>query len=86
MALGLEVCLGPSHIVLDGDPAPLPQKGDRAPSTNFRPIFIVAKRLDGSRCQLVHKLDGDPAPPQKGHPQFLARVYCGQTVAHLSYC
>jgi len=25
--------------------------------------------------------------PQKGHrPQFLANVYCGQMVAHLSYC
>jgi len=32
-------------------------------------------------------LDEDPAPPSKGHiPQFLAHVYCGQTVAHLSYC
>ena len=30
MALGMEVVLGPSHIVLDRDPAPLPQKGDRA--------------------------------------------------------
>ena len=33
------------HTVLDGDPAPLPQKGVEAP--NFRPMFIVAKRLDG---------------------------------------
>ena len=26
-------------------------------------------------------LDGDPAPPEKGHspPQFSAHVYCGQT-------
>jgi len=31
-------------------------------------------------------LDGDPAPPKRHSPQFLARVYCGQTVAHLSYC
>jgi len=33
-------------------------------------------------------LDGDPAPPQKkgAQPQFSAHVYCGQTVAHLSYC
>jgi len=32
-------------------------------------------------------LDGNPAPPQKGHssPQFSAHVYCGQTVAHLSW-
>jgi len=27
MALGMEVGLGPGHIVLDGEPAPLPQKG-----------------------------------------------------------
>jgi len=37
MALGMEVGLGPGHIVLDGDPASLPQKGDRP--LNFRPIF-----------------------------------------------
>jgi len=51
MALGMEVGLGPGHIVLDGDPAPLPKK--RAEPPNFRPIFIVAKRLDASRCHLV---------------------------------
>jgi len=51
MALGMEVGLGPVHIVLDGDTAPLPNKGNRAP--NFRLIFIVAKRLDASRCHLV---------------------------------
>ena len=44
MALGMEVSLGPGRIVIDGEPAPLPHKGDIAP--NFRPIFIVAKRLD----------------------------------------
>jgi len=40
MALGMEVGLGPGHIVLDGEPAPLPKKGQ---TPNFRPIFIVAK-------------------------------------------
>jgi len=40
-----EVCLSPSDIVLDGNPAPLPQKGADPP--NFRPMSIVAKRLDG---------------------------------------
>ena len=34
MALGMEVGLGPVHVVLDGDTAPLPKKGGRAP-----PIF-----------------------------------------------
>jgi len=32
-------------------------------------------------------LHGDPAPPaKKGLSPLLAHVYCGQTVAHLSYC
>ena len=31
MALGMEVGLGPVHILLDGDTAPLPKKGGRAP-------------------------------------------------------
>ena len=41
MPLGTEVGLGPGHILLDGDPAPPPQKGDGAP--NFRPMSVVAK-------------------------------------------
>jgi len=45
--LGMEVGLSPADFVLDGDPAHPPQKGGGAP--NFRPMFIVAKRLDGSR-------------------------------------
>jgi len=52
MNLGVEVDLGRGHIVLDGDPAPPPRKGHR-PALTFRPISIVAKRLDGSRCHLV---------------------------------
>ena len=42
--LDMQVGLGPGHIVLDGDPAPLPQRGT---PPNFRPMFIAAKRLDG---------------------------------------
>ena len=42
MSLGMEVGLGPGDFVLDGDPVPFP-----------RPISIVAKRLDASRCHLV---------------------------------
>ena len=55
MILGTEVGLGPRHIVLDGDwgPSSPPQKGSRAAPPNFRPIFIVAKRMDASRCHLV---------------------------------
>jgi len=55
MKLGMKVGLGPGHIVLDGDPAPPPKKMGTAATSypNFRPMSIVAKRLDGSRCHLV---------------------------------
>jgi len=45
MALGMEVVLGPGNIVLDGDRAPVPQKGDTALPI-FWPISTVPKRLD----------------------------------------
>jgi len=66
-------------------------KGAQNPLPTFRHMSIVAKRLDGSRCYLVElgRGDiGDPAPPERGiaAPLFSAHVYCGQTVAHLSYC
>ena len=51
MSLGMEVGLGPGDFVLDGDPAPFSKKGVE-PLPNFRPMFIVAKRLDGSRWNL----------------------------------
>ena len=53
MKLGTEVGLGPGHIVLDGDPAPPPERGTALP--NFRPISVVAKWLDGSRCHFVRR-------------------------------
>jgi len=65
-------------------------------------MSIVTKRLDGSRCHLVRTgvdlgaghivLDGAELAPERGTaeqppgPHFSAHVYCGQTVAHLSYC
>ena len=48
MKLGMEVGLGPGDFLFDGDPAPPPDKGD-----NFRLMFIIAKRLDGSRWHLA---------------------------------
>ena len=53
MALGMEVGLRSGEFVLDGDPASPPQKRQRSSLPNFRPISIVAKRLDASRCHLV---------------------------------
>jgi len=42
---------GRQHCVRWG-PSPLPQKGT---ARNFRPMTVLAKRLDGSRCQLVRR-------------------------------
>ena len=47
MKLGMLVGLGRDHTVLDGDPAPSPQKRGRSPQ--FWPLSIVTKRLPGSR-------------------------------------
>jgi len=51
MKLGTEVGLDIGHIVLDGDP-PLP-KGTQSP--NFRPMSVLAKRMDGLKCHLVRR-------------------------------
>jgi len=50
MILGMQVGVGPGHIVLMG--TQLPQRG-HSPPPNFWPISVVAKRLDGLRCHLV---------------------------------
>jgi len=42
----MEVGLSPGDFMLDGDPAPSPKGAE--PPPNFRPISIVAKRLDAS--------------------------------------
>jgi len=72
-----------------GPSSTLPKRG-QSPIPNFRPMSIVAKRLDGSRWHLTEVglgpgnivLDGDPAPlPKKGAeppPNFPAHLYCCQ--------
>jgi len=76
-------------IVLDGDTASAPLNG-HSPSPNFRPMPVVAKRLDGLRCHVVLRLRprrlyvrwGPSCPQKQGHThptQFLAHFYCGQT-------
>ena len=50
MPLGIELGLGPGHIVPNGDPAPPPPKGH---SPQFSSVSVLAKWLDGSRCHLV---------------------------------
>ena len=88
MKLGTEVGLGPGHIVLDGDPAPPPQKGH---SPQFSAHVCCSQTAGWIKIPLDREvdlgsgdivLDGDLAPPPKGHsapPQFSAHVYCGQT-------
>jgi len=46
MALGMEVGLVPSDFVFDGDPA-TPRTEGTPTTSQFWPMFIVAKRLDG---------------------------------------
>ena len=54
MSVCMEVGLIPGVFVLDGDPALLHTKGYSS-LPNFRPISIVAKRLDASACHLVQR-------------------------------
>jgi len=55
MPLGMEVDLSPRDFVLNGDAAPTSQKGGgaRGGAPNFRPMSIMAKRMDGSRWHLA---------------------------------
>jgi len=84
MALGVKVGLGPVHIVLDGDTAPLLKKGDRAPQFSAHlyrgqtagcikmPLDMEVGLNSGDFV-----LDGDPAPTPKGaepHPVFGPRL------------
>ena len=83
-----EVGLSPSDTVLDGDPAPISERGRSPPI--FRPVSIVAKQLGGSRCHLVGRQasakatlcywgPSSPSPKRKQNPPIFGRVYCGQT-------
>ena len=61
----------PTRICVRWGPSPLPTKGH---SPNFRPMSVMAKRLDGSRCHLVGRqtvaqvtlCQMDPAPHERG--------------------
>jgi len=53
MPLGMDVGVSPGDFVLDGDPVFPHQQRGRSPTPNFRPISIVPKRLDASRCNSV---------------------------------
>ena len=93
MPLGREVGLSPGHIVLDGDSAPPPLKRAQ-PQIFGLCLFWPNGWTDQDSTSyglgpgdIMKDGDPSPSPPKKGHtPLFSAHVYCGQTVAHLSYC
>ena len=77
MALDMEVGLGPRHIVLDGDRAPLPQK--RAESPPFWAHFYCDQTAGCIKMPLGMEVgldpgdfvfDRDPANPRKRHTHF----------------
>jgi len=94
MPLGTEVGLAPGDIELDDDPAS-PKKGVQ----QFPRFSAYVLWPHGWMDQDGTWYKGRPRPrpycvrwgsssPLKGHsgPPLLAGVYCGQTVARLSYC
>jgi len=98
MSLGMEVGLGPGDIALHGTQLSSPKRGLYSPPPIFCPCLLWlnvwmhqdATWYAGRPPPRSHCVRWDPvpsSPPKKGHnPQFWARVCCGQTVAHLSYC
>ena len=86
MALGMEVGLGPGHIVLDGDPAPPPKWGHSPqfsgpcllwPNGWIKIPLGTEVGLGRPRQHCVRW--GTSSPPKRTHPQFSAHDYCGQT-------
>ena len=72
MKLGMQVDLGPGHVVLDGDPAPLPKRRHSSPQFSAHVccghMAGCIKMLLGTEVGLSpgkFVLDGDPAPSPK---------------------
>jgi len=69
-----EVRLGSAHIVLDGDPAPLPKKGAEPPPQFFGPFLLwpngwmhqEASWYGGRPQPRRLCVKWGPSPPQKG--------------------
>ena len=98
MPLGMEVGLGPGHIVRAVWRPPAPSPSKKRTVSQFSAHVCCGQTAGWIKIPLGTKvglgpgnivIHGDPAlsGPPKGHsPQFSAHVYCGQTVAQLSYC
>ena len=97
MKLGMQVgLLCPGQNVLDGDPAPPPQK--KGAHTPFSAHVYCGQTAVCIRIPLGTEeglslgdivLDGDSAPPRKGAqqpPPLLAHVYCGQMAGWIKIC
>jgi len=90
MPLGMEVGLSSGDFVLDGDPPTPPLKGHNPQSSsNVRSDqttgwTMIALGMEVNLGPGDFVFDGDPATPRKESTpttsQFLAHVYCGQTV------
>ena len=87
MKLGLLVGIGPGHIVLDGDPAPPPQRGTAPPQ--FSAHIWCGQMAAWIKMSLGMELGlgpgdyvrwGPRSPSQKGvrSPSNFRPVYCGQ--------
>jgi len=84
MPLGMEVGLGPGHIVLDGDQAYPPKKGGTA-APQFSDNVYCGQMAGSIKLPLGTEvglslgdivLDGDPAPPLlKGHSPALTPIF-----------
>ena len=90
----MEVGHGPEYIVLDGDPAPLPQKGGTVPQFSAhvscgQTAGWIKMPLDtnaSAQATLCYMGSQLPTAKRGTAPQFSAHIYCGQTVAHFSCC
>jgi len=87
MKLWIKIGFGPDHIVLDGDPAPFPQKGH---SPQFSAHVCCGQMAGLIKMPLGMEvdlgpghivLDGDAAPPKGAEAPFSAHVYCGRTTS-----
>ena len=88
MKHGMQVGLGPGHIVLDGDPAPPPQKG-HSPHTIFGPYLL---RLNGCMEQDATWHGGRPQPTGlcvkwgPSHPLNFRPMFIIVIVISLEHC
>ena len=80
MVLGMEVGLGPVHIVLDFDTAPLPKKGVESPP-QFSAHFCCGQMAAWIKMSLGMQLGLGPGDfvldGARSPSKFSAHVYCG---------